>query len=148
MLDADIVALLDGTDLQAAVGFTLELITVDEDGWPRVSLLSAGEVLAAAADTLRIALWPGSHSTANLERTARAVIAFVHGGAAHRIGLQVRRDPDVLVTGEPRAAFVARVVSMRHDEVPYARLRSGITYELAEPDGVLARWHATLEAIR
>ena len=148
MLADDVVVLLDGTDLTARVGLALELITVDGDGWPRVALLSAGEVLAAQDAVLRLALWPGSRTTANLERTARAVLAFVHAGAAHRVGLRARRDPDVLVAGEPRAVFDARVVSVRRDEVPYARLRSGITFELAEPDSVLARWHATLEAIR
>lgn len=142
------VALLDGTDLQARVGLTLELITVDADGWPRVALLSAGEVLAATSSALALALWPGSRTTANLERSARGLLAFVHDGAAFRLGLQARRVDDLHVAGELRAAFDAPVVSVARDEVPYARLRDGITHELVDPARTLARWRATVEALR
>ncbi len=148
MLGADVIALLDGTELEAGLGLALELVTVDSDGAPRIALLSVGEVLAAGESALRFALWPGSRTTANLDRGGRALLAFVSGGAAQRIGLQARRAADVLAGGEERAVFDAEVISAARDEVPYARLRSGITYELADADAVLARWRATLEALR
>ena len=148
MLDADVVTLLDGTDLEARAGLTLELITVDADGWPRVALLSVGEVLATGQRSMRFALWPGSRTTANLERSARALLAFVHDGAAHRARLEARRGADVLVAGDTRAIFDAPVVSVARDEVPYARLRTGITHELVDPVQVLARWQATVAALR
>jgi hypothetical protein len=148
MLGADVVALLDGTDLETRVGFTLELITVDADGCPRVALLSVGEVVATGDRTLALALWPGSRTTANLERTAQALLAFVNDGAAYRLRLQARRRTDVLVAGDERAVFDAPVVSVTRDEVPYARLRSGITHELSEPAQALARWRATVAALR
>jgi len=148
MVGADVVALLDGTHLDAHVGFTLELITVDADGWPRVALLSMGEVVAIGDAALALALWPRSRTTANLERTTHGLLAFVHGGAAHRLGLQARRGSDLLVAGERRAAFDARVVSATRDEVPYARLRHGIVHELVDPAQALARWRATVEALR
>lgn len=142
------VALLDGTDLEARVGFTLELITVDADGAPRVALLSVGEVIATGDRDLALALWPGSRTTANLQRTAQALLAFVDDGAAYRLRLQAHRRPDVLVAGEARAVFDAPVVSVTRDAVPYARLRGGITYELLEPVAALARWRATMAALR
>ena len=148
MLGADVVALLDGTDLEAAVGLALELITVDADGWPRVALLSVGEVVAVGDRALALALWPGSRTTANLERSGGALLALVAGGAAHRVALEARRATDVLVRGEPRAVFHATVLSAARDEVPYARLQSGITYELAEPTETLGRWRATVAALR
>jgi len=148
VLDADVVALLDGTDLPARAGLTLELITLGADGWPRVALLSVGEVLATGKDSLRLALWPGSRSTANLERSARALLAFVHDGAAHRVRLEARRAADLLVGTNARAVFDASVVSVARDEVPYARLRAGITHELVDPEDTLARWRATVAALR
>ena len=148
MLDADVVALLDGTDLAARAGLTLELITLDADGWPRVALLSVGEVLATGDGSLRLALWPGSRSTANLEHSARALLAFVHDGAAHRVRLEARRRADVRVAGEARAVFDAPILSVTRDEVPYARLRSGITHELVDPAQALARWRDTVAALR
>ena len=148
MLDADVLALLDGTDLEARAGVTLELVTVDADGWPRVALLSVGEVLATGERSLALALWPGSRTTANLERRARALLAFVHDGAAHRVRLEARRGADLLLEGDARARFDAAVLSTTRDEVPYARLRSGITHELVDPAQALARWRATVAALR
>lgn len=142
-----VVELLAGDDLDARVGVTLELITVDDDGWPRVALLSVGEVLAVDRSTVRLALWPRSQTTANLERTGQAIVAFVHGGAAHRLGLRARRAGEI-PGPPPRAAFEARVETARRDEVPYARLLGGITFELEDGADVVARWRATIAQLR
>ena len=64
--------LLDGSDLDGKVGETMELLTVGPEGWPHVALLSAGEVLAATPEEIRLALWPSSQTTANLRRTGQA----------------------------------------------------------------------------
>ena len=72
--------------------------------------------------------------------------ASVSGATAHVA--HATRNCTVLAGGEERAVFDAEVISAARDEVPYARLRSGITYELADPDAVLARWRATIDALR
>src|SRR5215472_12228686 len=72
---------LAGADLEAAVGLTILLLTVDDSGWPRVAMLSAGEVLAVGDRELRLALWPDSGSTASLERRGLATLALVLSGA-------------------------------------------------------------------
>jgi len=41
---------------------TVQLLTVDESGWPRVALLSAGEVLATGPRAIALALWPDGTS--------------------------------------------------------------------------------------
>jgi hypothetical protein len=146
-LPGAVVGLLDGADLDARVGLAIELITVDVDGWPRVALVSAGEVLAMGPATVALALWPGSRTTANLERAGRALLAFVDGGAAWRIALDARRVADVEAP-ERRAVFAARVADVRRDEVANARLTSGITFELPDRSEVLGRWRSTLTAIR
>ena len=146
-LPADVVALLSGDDLDRRVGFTMELLTVDADGWPRVALLSAGEVVAADDAHLRLALWPESRSTANLTRTGRGSLAFVHAGSAFTLRLEASRASD-LRGPEPLAVFDGRVKEVRRDEAAYARLRSGITFELLDEQAVVARWRSTVERLR
>jgi hypothetical protein len=145
VLPADVVALLDGSDLEARVGLTIELLTVAEDGWPGVALLSAGEVLAISDSDVRLALWPSSRTTANLTRTGRGVLAFVHAGAAFTVRVEARRAADL---PGPLAAFAGRVAAVRRDEVGYARVTSGITFDLPDAPAVVARWRETIEALK
>jgi len=145
-LPADLVAALDGLDLDTKVGVTIQLLTVDEDGWPRVALLSVGEVVALSASTLRFALWPGSHATANLTRSRAGTLVLVHEGAAHSVRVQAARGAD-LADPSPRAVFDARVQEHRSDAVAYATLTSGIVFELPDPTPVLQRWRETVDLL-
>jgi hypothetical protein len=144
-LPADVVALLDGNELGARVGLTIELLTVAEDGWPGVALLSVGEVLAMSESEIRLALWPVSRTTANLTRTGQGVLAFVHAGAAYSVRLETERGDDL---PGPLAAFAGQVAGVRRDEVDYARLTSGITFDLPDAQAVVARWRRTIEALK
>ncbi len=147
-LAAEVRELLGGRDVAARAGIAIELVTVDADGWPRIAMLSAGEVLARDQQTLALALWPASRTTANLERDGRGLLALVLGGAAQRIRVHARRVADIVLGDGPRAAFEASVDEAACDEVPYARLLGGIAFELTEPEPVLARWRETIEALR
>jgi len=145
-LPGELAALLDGSDLDRRVGLTIELLTVDPEGWPGVALLSVGEVVALDGSTLRLALWPGTRTTANLTRSGQGVLALVHDGAAYTLRLMTRRGGDL--ADPERAVFDGRLASARRDEVPYARLRSGITFDLPDADTVVARWRSTVEKLR
>jgi hypothetical protein len=140
-----LVRLLGGDELEARVGLTIELLTVDPDGWPGVALLSAGEVLALDRSTVRLALWPDSRTTANLARTGQGLLTLVDDGAA--FGIRLETGPLADLPG-PLAAFHGHVATVRRDEVGYARLTSGITFELPDPPQVVARWRATIAALR
>jgi hypothetical protein len=146
-LSSGVVELLDGHDLEARAGLTIQLLTADESGWPRVALLSVGEVLVLDDSVLRLALWPGSRTTANLTRTGRATLAFVHDRASYSLQVEAQRAADL---AEPVgcAVFDGRVAAVHRDEVPYAVLRSGITFDLPDPAAVLERWRATIDALR
>jgi hypothetical protein len=128
----------DGLD-----GFTLELISVDTDGWPHVALLSVGEVLALTGPHLRLALWPSSTTVANLQRTRKGTLATVADATAFRLKLQVISRGTLEGPAGPSAIFDARVVDVRADVAPYAVLESGIRFRLVDPDAVAARWAAT-----
>src|SRR5437879_3989755 len=80
--------LLDGSDLDGKVGETMELLTVGPEGWPHVALLSAGEVLAATPEEIRLALWPSSQTTANLRRTGQATLTFIQQEGAYYAQLE------------------------------------------------------------
>jgi hypothetical protein len=146
-LSEEIAALFDARDLADSLALTIELVTVDPGGWPRVALLSTGQVVAVGASRLRLALWSGSHSTANLTRTGLATLAFVHDRAAFRVRLRTCRGAD-LDLDRRLAVFDGRVVDVRKDVVPYAVIECGIRFTLLDEASVLARWKSTVEAIR
>lgn len=147
-LPAAMLGLLDGVRLERGVGFVLQLLTADEDGWPRSSLLSVGEVIATGTRTLRLALWPGTRSTATLTRTGRATLACVVDGTVYTARLSATRAPDIRIGDHELAVFDARVVDLRADTVSYARVTSGITFTLPDESRVLARWHEQVAALR
>jgi hypothetical protein len=148
-LPAAIRRLLDGAELERAIGLTVLLLTVDEAGWPRVAMLSAGEVLAAGPREIGLALWPGSASAANLARAGRATLALVHAGAGWYVRGAARREADLeLADGRRLAAFALAVVEVLEDVVPYAELTGGIEFRLAEPERTLAAWRGVLDALR
>jgi hypothetical protein len=140
--------MLDGGDLASRVGFTIELLTVDDAGWPRAALLSVGEVLASDARTIHLALWPATTSAAALTRLGRATLACVLDGTAYSIHASAARQPDLTVGSMGHAVFRCAVEEVLSDTVGYARLTSGITFELKDVDTVVARWTATIEALR
>jgi hypothetical protein len=45
------------------------------------------------------------------------------------------------------AYFEPTIAEILRDEVGYARMTSGVTFELPDPPKVLARWRATVDAM-
>jgi hypothetical protein len=140
--------MLDGRDLASRVGFTIELLTLDEAGWPRVALLSVGEVLATDERTLHLALWTATTSTAALTRAGRATLACVLDGTAYSIHATAARQPDLAVGSMEHAHFRCDVEEVLSDAVGYARLTSGVTFELKDSAAVVSRWDATIQTLR
>lgn len=140
---------LDGSDLERAPGLTVLLLTVDETGWPRVAMLSAGEVLAVGPREIGVALWPDGTSAANLARAGRTTLALVHAGSGWYVRCTAAREADLRLAGERRlAAFVLGVEEVLEDAVPDAELITGIEFELADPERALAGWRAVVDALR
>lgn len=140
-LPAPVAALVDGRELAAKVGQTISLIAVDKQGWPRLALLSIGEVYSRSGSDIRLALHAGSGTTAALTGSGRALLNTVLGGVNYRIRIQVRR-----VDAEPGALafFTGDVIGVDEDRVPYAELTSGITYQLNDEEAVVERWNRQL----
>ena len=141
--------LFAGTDLAAGIGETFLLLTVGEDGWPHMAMLSVGELLLADASTLRAALWLHSTATRNLTRESRGLLALVHDGAGYYLRCQAVRGPDLDLGEDGRLAyFELKIQDVLEDAVSYAVLTSGMTFKLHQPEQVLARWERTIAALR
>jgi hypothetical protein len=138
---------LDGERLEDGIGLIIELLTADEDEWPSVALLSVGEVVAPSASTVRLALWPGTTATRNLTRSGKGTLALFEGGLATYIRVATERGDDIAVGGMHHATFEGAIVDILRDEVTYARMTRGLTFDLPDAPKVLARWQATVAAL-
>ena len=136
--------LLDGTDLEDKVGETFLLLTVGPNGFPRVALLSVGELYAPSADEVRLALWRNSTTTQSLTTQGRATLGYFSAGNVMYVALEARRVRDA----DGLALFTARVASVRRDEVEFAEILSGVRYRLRDPASVLPRWRRAIDALR
>src|SRR5580693_1655877 len=137
---------LDGSDLPAKTQ-ALRLSTVDEDGWPHASLVSAGDVIMLPSGRVSFVVFPQSKTTANLVRDGRVTMTLALDGGMCELKMRTRRlarsSPDV-----PLAFFEAEVETVRIHKAPYAAITSGITFALHEPEAVLARWQRQISALR
>jgi hypothetical protein len=134
-------ATLSAPDPADPEGLTFLLLSVGEDGWPHLAMLSLGEVVALDRRHLHLALWPRSTTTRNLTERGRATLAAVlhETSYAVRMGVRAAGELSTPLAGT-LARFEGRVEEVRADSVPYAVLESGVRFRLKERDEVLARW--------
>ena len=147
-LPDDLVAELDGTGLAGKVGQAYLLVTSDEDGMPRPCMLSAGELLAVDSRRVRVALWAGSRTSANLARDGRALLCHV----APRKVVYVRGRVQTLDAGPDLDldCFELEVDSVESDEHVGMPVTAGITFavERGDPAGVVEAWERQLAGLR
>jgi hypothetical protein len=145
-LPAQVAGYLDGTDLLAKTQ-ALRISTVDAEGWPHASLLSAGDMLAMPSGRIRFVVFAQSTTTANLARDNRVTITLSLDGGMCELRMRCRRlahaSPDT-----PLALFEAEPVEVRMHKAPYATVSGGVTYALHEPQSVLQRWQKQIDAMR
>jgi hypothetical protein len=146
-MPADLVRVFDGADLGEKVGIAYPLVTVDEAGTPRFSMLSAGELLATGDSVLRIAMWPNTRTGGNLASGREALLCVVEPGSVRYVrGSAVRLVPPPDAGVECFALTVTAVESDSHDGMPVA---TPITFTTVTPSRaeVLAGWQVVLAAL-
>jgi hypothetical protein len=111
------------------------LLTGDEDGAPRISMLSVGEVLVLDPRTLRVALWPGTHTAANLGRGGTALFGAISPGSV----TYVRLRPVRLTAPAHLECFELTVTDVRADVHEGMPVTSGITFRAEDPS-VATTW--------
>lgn len=146
-LPTELAVLIDGRDLPGRVGETFLLLTAGEDGWPHVAMLSAGEVLAPHPSEVRLALWPASRTTGNVQRSGRALLMAVVPPATYYVRLDCRPLGEIRAGERSLAAFACDVAEVEEDVVSYARVLEGIRFELAQQELTVAGWSQVIAAL-
>ena len=139
--------LLNGKDIESKVGIVFRLSTVDEQGWPHAALLSVGEILAVDPHTMRIIIWPTSSTAKNMERFKRLTLEAIADDGMYEIRLNLKKLAD-MATDDNLSIFEGEVHQVRLHKVEYARVTSGITYELLDQQKVLDRWKVQIETLK
>ncbi len=138
-LPADLVRALADDALDAEIQPAFLLVTTDEDGGPRVSMVSAGELVVHDERTLRVALWRGTRTAGNLSRGGTALFGAVSPGSV----TYVRARPVRLPSPELEC-FALVVTSVDADVHAGMPVTSGITFRAEEPGHAeaVAEWRA------
>jgi hypothetical protein len=134
----------DGAHLDRKLHVSAVLASTDDEGWPHLSYLSAGEVLAQDARRVTFLLWSASRSAANLLRVSRGVLHAVADGAVWETRLisQPRADATEVTV------FDAQVIEVRRHAAPYAEATGLIEFHLHDPAATLERWRLQIERMR
>ncbi|MBV9193395.1 MAG: pyridoxamine 5'-phosphate oxidase family protein [Solirubrobacterales bacterium] len=145
-IPSEVAEYLDGTDLLSKTQ-AVRVSTVDEQGWPHASLLSAGDMLAVPPAQIRFLIFAGSVTTRNLVRDGRVTATISFEGGMWELRFRARR----MTEASPDASLVcfeATLETARFHAVPYASVTSGITFAPNEPELVLSRWERQIRALR
>jgi hypothetical protein len=147
-LPPDVAEYLDGERLSAKAGNAMLLITSDSAGTPHCALLSHGEVLARGQQRIGLVLHAGTGTADALRKRRPALLVAVVDGRAVRIHLDIENHEDVGSDDNVSSVFRAHVASVDDDKVAYARLLTGITYELTDPEATIDAWRGKLAKLR
>jgi Pyridoxamine 5'-phosphate oxidase len=147
-ISEELFCFLDGNDLEDKTREAMMLLSVSEDGWPHAAMVSVGEVVALNHEELRIALWPKTHTVANLKRTQQATLVAVHKGKVHYVRLAIKPLPALKDDKHNQERFAAKVVSVKEDTAKYAEITSGIRFDLYDPESVVRRWTETVSGLK
>ncbi len=147
-LPAEFVSAFDGTGLEGKIGPICLVLTVDEDGTPRACMLSAGEVLVVAPRAVRLALWPGTRTSANCRRGSRLLLCFIAPATVLYVkGVAQWLGADAGAGIECVEVRVERVESDLHQGFPVVQ---GPLFRCEDSDSrrVLTAWRPVLEALK
>lgn len=140
----DVRTLFEGADLEARFGLAYELVTVDEDGWPRIAMLSHGEIVTTP-DSVRFVLWSGSTTGKNLAAGRPALLSVVGDGlvcylSGRALSLRSTSEFD---------SFEMSVARVRMDAHEGFSVRSPITFgiEGGNRGDALSEWRRQLEVL-
>lgn len=147
MIPEKILHLLNGQALKSKINEAFLLATVDQNGIPHMSMISVGEVVSMNQSKVRLALWPNATTAANLLRNGGATLSIIYSGVPYYLKLRTEALPDLNHVNYPRKRFEATVLSVKEDKSSYAKITSGITINLKEPEEVLHRWRETINEL-
>jgi hypothetical protein len=139
---------LSGADIESLAQTAIVLCTVDPDGWPHPAMLSYFEVAARDAYNVRLAVYNGSRTCANMRERGKATLILVDEGLVCYVRGAVTEVAPAMQSAPYNAAMNVRVEQVVFDEPPPdlepgAFVTTGIRYMARTPDA-LARARAVL----
>ena len=144
----DLLEEFDGEHLEEGIGRAFILATTDEDGTPRPCMLSVGEILVVDDRRVRVLLWAGTHTAANLDRGSRALLCYVGPGTV----FYMRGSPRRIGSRDekPFARFEVAVESVQSDSHPGMPVIDTIRFDVAEQKRVkvLDTWREQIDRLR
>jgi hypothetical protein len=139
---------LGGADIDSLARTAIVLCTVDPNGWPHPSMLSYFEVAARDPHTIRLAVYNGSRTCANMRERGKATLILVDQGLVCYVRGPVTEVAPAMRSAPYNAALNLQVEQVVFDEPPPdlepgAFVTSGIIYTARTADA-LARARAVL----
>lgn len=136
----------NGEDLERKSAHAYLLVTSDPDGVPRPCMLSVGEILVVDDQTIRLALWSGSHTDDNLGRGSDALLCFwapetvlYVKGSSRSLGRSGEHDVE---------CFEIRVQSVESDAHPAMPVTDTISIKVEDPRRAIVEWAKKHETLR
>lgn len=140
--------LLDGDRLPSKQNEAFMLQTVTEEGWPHTAMISVGEIVAMDDYTLRLALWCGTTTSHNMQRSGKAELVIVYAERVYYLKVAVKPLAPLMSAKHERDRFSAHIHALKIDQAKYAHIEAGIRVQLIDPDSVITRWTETVEELR
>jgi hypothetical protein len=143
-LSADLLERLRGRALEDVAGKAIQIVTVDDGGWPHPALLSYFEIVALGPTSLRLAIYATSTTARNLRRDGRVTLAILDDRVAYYVkGASSELSPRMRSAPE-NASFEVHVEAVLADaadstDAGASWVTGGITYATADPAATLER---------
>ena len=148
-LPPDLMARLSGRDLQPVASKVIQIVTIDEGGWPHAALLSYFEVVAADRRRVRLASYANSTTSANMRRSGKVTFVIIDHRLAYYIKAHAVEIAPAMQVMQWNAAFDCRVEQVLSDETSEeyeagAYIAGGVTYYNPQREAEMARARALL----
>jgi hypothetical protein len=148
-LPPDLMARLSGRDLASVASKVIQVVTVDDAGWPHPALLSYFEVVAKDPTRVRLATYATSTTSGNARRSGKLTLVVIDERVAYYVKTHAMELAPAMRATQWNAAFECRVEQVLADEVdeerePGAYMASGVTYVNPQRAAELIRARAVL----
>jgi hypothetical protein len=147
-LPEEVVKTFNGNDLANKIGLAYLMVTTDADGTPRPCMLSPGEVFCPNDSVLRVALWPGTNTSGNLERGSRALFCYVAPKTVLYVKGLARKLDAAPTTKLDR--FEVQVESVESDNHPGMPIAESMRFDVVPDDRdlVVRSWERQVDSLR
>jgi hypothetical protein len=147
-LPREVLSAFNGEELLSKIGLAYLIVTVDPEGTPRPCMLSMGEILAIDDSHLRLAIWRGTHTDANLAAGSPVLMCYVED----RLVLYIRGQTRLLCEDQEASQtyYELEVSSVERDDHPGMPVVDTIRFSVegASLDETVGEWEERLKRLR